>query len=241
MCGELAVNPRCGWWKWLALRARAAEQFDRDAARLQQGMLENQDRTTRRLTQRDHDEIRYWRYCGLTIAEIAAKFDIGYNATRYRIAQYKLDAPVSAAEAVRLELAAAFRETNQRLAAPDITAADHARLCATQVRQADALIRAERTDPNTEDETMSRKSEAAQQRILAMSDEDALDELRRMAGLEHKSTGSCDTADARTGEPSVDESVSDTGDGSSETAAGADLADMVVHGRTGGGQDAGGS
>ena len=203
-------------------------------------MVDNCITTERRLAARDHDEIRYLLYCGLSVEEVADRLGATYEATRYRVRQYGLNGPVTNLDAVRLELSSAFRDTNRRLEASDLTATDHARLCATQIKQAMALLRTLPTENFLEDEEMSRKSEAARQRLLAMSDEDALNELRRVAGLENKSAEPDEVINEGSGEPLIDASVSDEGDASAETASGEELADMDVYGRARCGQNAGG-
>ena len=84
---------------------------------------------------------------------------------------------------------------------------------------------------------MGRKSEAARQRILSMSDEEAMDELRRVAGLENKSAVSGEASPARGGEPDIAEPVSDKGALCAKAADRNELADMDVHGRTRGGEN----
>jgi len=183
-------------------------------------MVENCSETERKLSARDHDEIRYLIYCGLTIAETAQKLDVNVNAVGYRVQTYGLNAPVIGVEVVQLELMAALRETNRRLVAPDVNAIDYARLCATQVKQILALARLLPNAEQTEEGTMIRKSEAAKQRFLALSDEDALNELRRVAGLENKSLGCDGHLSEGSGEPSDDESVYSEGDAGSKAATG---------------------
>lgn len=203
-------------------------------------MVDNQVQTKAKLTQRDHCVIRYLRFCGYTQANIARKLNIGPYALAACIRQNRLDAPVGELEAVRLEMQAAYRETNRRLSQDDISDAEHIRLCGAQVKQGLAIARILPSDGHMEDETMSRKSEAARQRILSMSDEEAMDELRRMAGLENKSTESGNISPARRSEPDIAEPVSDQGAPGSKAAAGDELADMDVHGRTRSGENKGG-
>jgi len=194
-------------------------------------MVDKCGKTGRTLTARDHDEIRYLLYRGHSVQATADQLGATYDATRYRIMKYGLRAHITSFEAVQLEIMAAFRDTNRRLEASDLPAVDHARLCATQLKQGLALMRTLSTEGFSEDEDMSRKSEAARQRLLAMSDEDAFNELRRVAGLENKSAKPDRTIAEGSGEPLIDAPVSDTSDAGAEAAITDELADLDVHGR----------
>lgn len=204
------------------------------------GMVENQNKIEQKLSARDHDEIRFLLYCGLSVRKIAMRLGATYEATVYRVRTYRLSRPVGALEAVKLEMLTAFRETNRRLAKTDLSDAEHARLCAVQVKQALALARFMPPQENLEEENMSLKSDAARQRILAMSDEEAFDELRSVAGLENKSADPCDAAIPGGGEPSIVQPFPDEGEPCTKAAAGEGVADMDVSGRAWRGEDKGG-
>jgi len=155
-------------------------------------MVDNQEQTGRGLCERDHDEIRYRRYCGQTIAQIAAVMGVSYDAVRRRIRQYELDGAVSETEALAMELRASFRDTGLRLQAPDLSAVDHGRLCATQVKLAVALLRLSPEQVDKEDD-MSRKSDMERKRILEMTEEDLRNDIRRLVGLETKAVDRADS------------------------------------------------
>lgn len=180
-------------------------------------MVDNQEQKRRVLCRRDHSEIRYLRFCGLTARAIALHLGASYEAVRHRVNYYKLDRPVSEAEAVVMALEVSYRDTAARLRADDLSSADHGRLCATQVKLASALLRAMPGDFDTKEDNMSRKSDAERKRILDMSDEEAFDELRQMAGLERKSIAIEDKRDApKRGKSFVDERVYPESDGGPE-------------------------
>lgn len=182
-------------------------------------MLDNQDKTARRLSYRDHEAIRYFRYCGLTVSQIAQRLRVGTDAVNYRLRRYGLDAPVNEVEAVTLEMRAVFRETNRRLEEPDLSASDYVRLSTTQTKQALALLDVMSRGVILEDEEMSEASQTAKQRILALTDEEALHELRRVAGLEGKSAGFDETRRARASGSSEDEPVFTECDGGAAPSA----------------------
>ena len=150
------------------------------------GMVENQEQTRRPLGERDHDEIRYLRFCGLTVAQVAAHMGVGYDAVRYRIRHYALDAPISKEDAVTIELRVSMRKTSGWLQAEDLTIGDHGRLCATQVKLASVLMRAAPRNLKLEEDNMTTKSVAARARLEAMDKEELRNEVRRLAGMEHK-------------------------------------------------------
>lgn len=183
-------------------------------------MLDNQDKPDRKLNRGDHDMIRYLRSVGLTVPQIAKRLRVTEDAVIYRLRRYGLDEPVGELDAVRLQMQAAFRETNRRLEADSLSTADHARLCATQIRQALALVQVISRETILEDPVMSKESEAEKQRILALSDEEAMDELRRVAGLEHKKARPRQGAAAHGGRSLAVESISGAGDESTKAADG---------------------
>ncbi len=86
---------------------------------------------------------------------------------------------------------------------------------------------------------MKRNIELARQRITSMSDEELRNEIKRLAGLETKDLAAhtAPLVDAAGDAASAEESVSCAGSPSTETATGAGLADVAVHGRTGRRQD----
>jgi len=153
-------------------------------------MVDNQEQTGDMvrggLTARDCDEIRYLRFCGLNGSQIARKLGVARSTLHAFMVRNNLNAPIEAADAVYLEVLASFRDTNKRLTAVDLTASDHARLCATQVKLATLLMRFEREDSKLEEDGMSQKSKVACARLEAMNMEELRNEIRRLAGMELK-------------------------------------------------------
>ena len=184
-------------------------------------MVDNQEQKRRVLCQRDHDEIRYRRYCGQTMVQIGVVMGVTYDAVRHRIRQYGLDGAVSEAEALAMELRASLRDTGLRLQAPDLSVVDHGRLCATQVRLAAALLRLTPQQADMEDD-MSRKSDMERKRILEMTEEELRNDIRRLVGLETKAVDRADGGgDELPGdEVSQTEHVSDQSDAGPEAADG---------------------
>ena len=72
-----------------------------------------------------------------------------------------------------------------------------------------------------------------------MSDEEAFNELRRVAGLENKSAGSDGALAEAFDEPLAGESFSDASDVSAEATNTEELADLDVHGRARGRKNTG--
>lgn len=155
-------------------------------AGLKRAMVENNKTRKRRLSEAQHGEIRRLRLNGLTMPAIARQLGVTLGAVRYRIHRYGLNAPGEEVELVRLELLTAFRETNRRLGLPDLTGAEHASLCALQVRQATALLKASGENQDLKEETMGHDYRAERERLDNMKTEELRNEIRRLAGLELK-------------------------------------------------------
>ena len=183
-------------------------------------MVDKQVQTRGQLTKRDYASIRYLRYCGLSQECIGERYSVSRQAVSRCIETYNLDAPVGELEAVKLEMLATFSETNRRLKLADVSHADHTRLCGIQTKQALALARLLKFGFEKEDKVMGRKSDEERQRILSMTDEEAMNELRRVAGLEHKFTGVGATKDTSGNKSCVDEPFSAQGDACPKTTGG---------------------
>ena len=183
-------------------------------------MVNIQVKTRCQLTERDHATIRYLRYCGLNQTSIGERFGVSRYVVAYCVHKYNLDAPIGELEAVKLEMLAAFRETNRRLCVAGISDSDHARLCGVQTKQALALARLLKLGVEEEDKEMGRKSDEERQRILSMTDEEAMNELRRVAGLEQKFAGSDAPSDTSENQSSADEPISIASDACPKAASG---------------------
>lgn len=184
-------------------------------------MVDNQEQTGRLLCERDHDEIRYRRYCGQTMVQIGKEMGVSYDAVRHRIRQYGLDGAVSEADGLAMELRASLRDTGARLQAPDLSIVDHGRLCVTQMKLAAALLRLSPQQADMEDD-MSRKSDMERKQILEMTEEELRNDIRRLVGLETKAVDRADgdRDELRGDEISQTEHVSGQGDACSKAADG---------------------
>lgn len=184
-------------------------------------MVDIQDKPRQTLSVRDHEVIRYLRFCGLSMSAIAARLGVSRYAVGQRIHDYGLDAPIGGQEAVSLELQATFYETNRRLSAPDLPDTDYARLCALQIKQGLALLRAMPDQTHPEETDMNTTTELAKKALADMSDEDLRNDIRGLAGLETKALDGCEDqgAEPETVGTCEEDPLSGTGKTGSEAAA----------------------
>lgn len=183
-------------------------------AALKQGMVEISPKRTG-VAPRDIEDIRYLRFCGLSLRKIAERYGAAPSTIGDFVQRHNLDADLQLIEAVQLELRATYQRTCEALASVEMGSERHERLVALQMKQAAQLMRTSKKTTKSEEAEMSRKSEEALRRLNAMSDEELDNEIRRLAGLESKTSGNMAGTGTEPGckETSASEPLPGSGDG----------------------------
>lgn len=150
-------------------------------------MVEKTVKRMRRLTAAYHDEIRHMVFLGWSMGAVSDRTGFDRATISHHVKAHHLDAPIGQIEAVKLAVLAAFRDTNKRLADENLDASEHAKLCMTQMRQAELLQRFGEEVGQKKGADMSTEQDNAGSRYRAMSREELQDELKRLVDLETKS------------------------------------------------------
>ena len=119
-------------------------------------------------------------FLGWSMGAISDRTGFDRATISQHVKAHGLDAEVGQVEAVKLAVQAAFRDTNKRLADEALDASDHAKLCATQIRQAELLERFGENTIQKKGPGMPPEQEHAGSPYRAMSREDLQDELKRL-------------------------------------------------------------